>query len=639
MNLRHPCFDRKILSAIQLDTSIPHKMIAKLANQGQQRQFWTLALARDAVAIATLVLATAVTQALANTPAQAETVSQQLAQRRDETPAKSETTQLLVNPTTGNDTTGNGSDRTPFKTITQALRVAGPNTAIVLAPGTYSEETGETFPIALKPGVTIQGDPASKGRNIIIKGGGLFISPTFARQNIAILGADKAGITGVTVTNTNRRGYGLWIESSSPVVTDNTFIGNSHDGISVTGNSATLIRNNYFAENGANGITIYNTSRPEVRENVFEKTGFGINIGQNAAPLLVGNRITENLDGIVVQNKAQPVLRGNTIEGNSRDGIVAIGEARPDLGTAQQPGGNIFRNNRRLDINGKTSSQTIPAFGNQLARNRTTGRLDLAGTAPLDPTPVEVTASGRVQSPPTVISPILSSRETRSTNSFPSNAAVEIPVPPPAAQPVQVNQTQPRVQRRDSRTLPVLPSTTQTGALEITSSIPTPESQRASQPLPSFPSTTEEGTGGNFGSVQPVRQSRGTLPNPGVEAGLLPVPGSEIPMANADNNLPMVPISQDNPRQQQRRYATPPTPRSVPNRAVALGLRYRVVVEAENPRQQRLVRSIVPGAFQTRANGRVMMQVGAYSDRQEAEEMLQKINSNGLTGAIEELQL
>nr|WP_275974481.1 DUF1565 domain-containing protein [Argonema galeatum] len=614
-------------------------MIAKLANQGQQRQFWTLALARDAVAIATLVLATAVTQALANTPAQAETVSQQLAQRRDETPAKSETTQLLVNPTTGNDTTGNGSDRTPFKTITQALRVAGPNTAIVLAPGTYSEETGETFPIALKPGVTIQGDPASKGRNIIIKGGGLFISPTFARQNIAILGADKAGITGVTVTNTNRRGYGLWIESSSPVVTDNTFIGNSHDGISVTGNSATLIRNNYFAENGANGITIYNTSRPEVRENVFEKTGFGINIGQNAAPLLVGNRITENLDGIVVQNKAQPVLRGNTIEGNSRDGIVAIGEARPDLGTAQQPGGNIFRNNRRLDINGKTSSQTIPAFGNQLARNRTTGRLDLAGTAPLDPTPVEVTASGRVQSPPTVISPILSSRETRSTNSFPSNAAVEIPVPPPAAQPVQVNQTQPRVQRRDSRTLPVLPSTTQTGALEITSSIPTPESQRASQPLPSFPSTTEEGTGGNFGSVQPVRQSRGTLPNPGVEAGLLPVPGSEIPMANADNNLPMVPISQDNPRQQQRRYATPPTPRSVPNRAVALGLRYRVVVEAENPRQQRLVRSIVPGAFQTRANGRVMMQVGAYSDRQEAEEMLQKINSNGLTGAIEELQL
>nr|WP_275993504.1 DUF1565 domain-containing protein [Argonema antarcticum] len=610
-------------------------MRAKLANQGQQRQFWTLALARDAVAIAT-ILATAVTLALGKTPAQAETVSQQLAQSRDETPAKSETTQLLVNPTTGNDTTGNGSDRTPFKTITQALRVAGPNTAIVLAPGTYSEETGETFPITLKPGVTIQGDPASKGRNIIIKGGGLFISPTFARQNIAILGADKAGITGVTVTNTNRRGYGLWIESSSPVVADNTFIGNSHDGISVTGNSATLIRNNYFSENGANGITIYNTSRPEVRENVFEKTGFGINIGQNAAPLLVGNRITQNLDGIVVQNKAQPVLRGNTIEGNSRDGIVAIGEARPDLGTAQQPGANIFRNNRRLDINGKTSSQTIPAFGNQLARNRTTGRLDLAGTAP--PTPVEVTAS---QSPPTVVSPILSSRGTRSTNSFPSNTAVEIPVPPPATsqiQPVQVNQTQPRVQRRDSRTLPVLPSTSQTGALEITSSIPTPESQRASQPLPSFPSTREEGTRGNFGSVQPVRQGRGTLPNPGVEAGLLPVPGSEIPMANTDNNLPMVAISQDNPRQQQRNYSAPPTPRSVPNRAVALGLRYRVVVEVESPRQQRLVRSIVPGAFQTRANGRVMMQVGAYRDRQEAEEMLQKINSNGLTGAIEELQ-
>ncbi len=636
MDLRYPYFDRKILSATQMDTSIPPKMRAKLANQGQQRQFWTLALARDAVAIATLVLATTVTQALANTPVLAETLQDRLAQSRDETPARSETTQLLVNPTTGNDTTGNGSDRTPFKTITQALRVAGPNTAIVLAPGTYSEETGETFPIELKPGVTIQGDPASKGRNIIIKGGGLFISPTFARQNIAILGADKAGIVGVTVTNTNRRGYGLWIESSNPVVSDNTFIGNSHDGISVTGNSATLIRNNYFAENGANGITIYNTSRPEVRENVFEKTGFGINVGQNAAPLLIGNRITQNLDGIVVQNKAQPVLRGNTIEGNSRDGVVAIGEARPDLGTAQQPGANIFRNNRRLDINGKTSSQIIPAFGNQLARGRTTGRLDLAGTAP--PTPVEVTA---LQSPPTVVTPILSSRETRSTNSFPSNTAVEIPVPPPATslsqeQPVQVNQTQPRVQRRNSRTLPILPSTTPTGALENTSS--TPESQGVSQPLPSFPSTRVDNGGSNFDPVPAVRQGRGTLPNPGVQAGLLPVPGSEIPMANTDNNLPMVAISQDNPRQQQRRYSAPPTPRSVPNRAVALGLRYRVVVEAENPRQQRLVRSIVPGAFQSRFNGRRVMQVGAYSDRQQAEEMLQKINSNGLTGTIEELQ-
>ena len=83
--------------------------------------------------------------------------------------------------------------------------------------------------------MTVQGNPNTRGQNILIKGGGDFLSPTSAGQNIAILGADGAGLSGVTVTNTNYRGYALWIESSSPIVVNNTFSGSTHDGISVVG--------------------------------------------------------------------------------------------------------------------------------------------------------------------------------------------------------------------------------------------------------------------------------------------------------------------------------------------------------------------------------------------------------------------
>jgi hypothetical protein len=70
---------------------------------------------------------------------------------------------LFVNPSIGDDKTGDGSDRTPFKTITQALQNAKLNTVISLSKGTYSQEAGESFPLILKPGVTLQGDRATKG--------------------------------------------------------------------------------------------------------------------------------------------------------------------------------------------------------------------------------------------------------------------------------------------------------------------------------------------------------------------------------------------------------------------------------------------------------------------------------------------
>jgi parallel beta-helix repeat protein len=286
---------------------------------------------------------------------------------------------LHVHPSKGNDSSGKGSQQAPLKTITHALAIAQPNTVILLAPGNYTVQTGEAFPIKLKAGVTVQGNPNLRGQSIVIQGGGEFLSPTFASQNVAIVGANGAGLTGVTVTNPNPRGYGLWVESTNPLVMDNTFTGNTHDGVSVTGSSAPIIRNNTFSKNGANGLSVLNAATPQIQGNVFEQNGFGVNIAQKAAPVLLDNRIIRNQDGVIVQAEARPKLRRNLIEGNQRNGLVAIANSLPDLGTTTESGDNIFRSNGQLDINARETNQIVPAYGNQILITRVTGRVDLVG--------------------------------------------------------------------------------------------------------------------------------------------------------------------------------------------------------------------------------------------------------------------
>lgn len=290
---------------------------------------------------------------------------------------------LFVNPSVGDDKLGNGGERAPLKTITQALQLAKPNTVIILSIGTYSTQTGEVFPLILKRGVSIQGDSRNLGREMQIQGGGDYLSRSFGGQNATIVGANQARLTGVTVTNPNRRGYGLWIESSNPVIVENTFTGSTQDGISVNGSSAPIISKNYFYRNGANGITIDGNSSPQVRENVFEQTGFGINIAKNATPMIVGNQIKDNRAGIVVQANARPILRNNVIEGSKEDGLVAIAQAMPDLGNAGEPGGNQFRNNARYDINALAAKQVITAAGNNLGSDRIAGKIDMQGPSAL----------------------------------------------------------------------------------------------------------------------------------------------------------------------------------------------------------------------------------------------------------------
>ncbi|MEH2056342.1 MAG: DUF1565 domain-containing protein [Nostoc sp.] len=553
---------------------------------------------------------------------------------------------LFVNPNVGDDSKGNGSESAPMKTITKALRLANANTVIMLSTGTYSADTGEEFPLMLKPGVSIQGNPSNQGKDIIIQGGGDYLSRSFAGQNVAIVGANQALLSGVTVTNSNPRGYGLWIESSNPVITENTFTGSTQDGISVSGNAVPTISKNYFDRNGANGITIAGNSSPQVKENVFHQTGFGINIAQNAAPVIISNQIQNNRSGIVVQANARPILRNNSIQDNKEDGLVAIAQAMPDLGTASEPGGNQFQNNARYDINASAAKQVISAAGNNLVSDRITGKVDINQTTALatpnsQPVPNnvlrEIPANGEI----TFSAPEISETTNQQTS---NSISVNNPVPTrlnskllplvPANVPLSppISNQQPPTSGVAGFPTPSslsgrLPTDTQVATSSPTQPPGTPELNYVRIDPNTIEFTNPEYPSNSVAQPPVPRmreQTQQPLPilesaAPGASA-LLPLPNQNIPIANTRNIRT--------------------SSASIPyrgNSATQFGIRYRVVVPLFTDKDRDLVRFIAPDAFPTVWQGQRVMQAGVFSSEYNAKEMLKTLSSKGLRAIMEPL--
>ena len=299
---------------------------------------------------------------------------------------------IYVNPATGTDSAGAGATSTaPYKSISFALSQAQPGAVIQLAPGNYNQESGETFPLLLKPGVTLRGDETTKGQGILITGGGFYTSRTFARQDITILAQQDTTIAGVTVTNPNSRGTGVWVESTNPIITNSTFTNSVREGVFVTGTGNPKIESNVFVQNKGNGISIARAAQGEIRNNLFQDTGFGLAIGGTSTPQIVENQIIENQDGLFISESAKPVLRKNVIQNNKRDGLVATVNALPDLGTNENPGGNLIRNNTRYDVNNATKTGQIVAVGNDIDQKKIFGSVDFVA-ATVNPPPGGATA-------------------------------------------------------------------------------------------------------------------------------------------------------------------------------------------------------------------------------------------------------
>ncbi|MGB7441687.1 MAG: DUF1565 domain-containing protein [Coleofasciculaceae cyanobacterium] len=323
---------------------------------------------------------------------------------------------LYVNSATGNDSAA-GSQSAPFKTISKALSQVQSGGQIQIANGNYTTSTGESFPLMIPSGAKVIGDEGNKGKGtVIIEGGGDFVSRNLiGAQNVAIVIGNGAQLRGVTVTNGNRRGTGIWIESDTATVANCTFNECDREGIYITGDANPKIIDSEFVESLGQGLTVTKNAKGEVRGNTFIKGGYGVSTDESAAPKMVGNTISENRYGIGAADKAKPVLRNNLIQNNTDNGLIVTGDAFPDLGSSTDPGKNTFRNNAKLDIENFTKNKLVSS-GNTLTKSKVKGDVEIKdGSEPTPtPTPPTPTPTPPTPTPPTPTPPTPTPKPTLS---------------------------------------------------------------------------------------------------------------------------------------------------------------------------------------------------------------------------------
>ncbi|KAF3890172.1 MULTISPECIES: DUF1565 domain-containing protein [Nostocales] len=281
---------------------------------------------------------------------------------------------LYVDPVMGNDA-NSGTRSNPYRTLTRALKATASAKMIQLAPGTYSTISGEVFPLVIPNGVMVLGNEATKGKGILISGNGEYHSQSFGTQNITLLLQADAQLIGVTLTNPMAKGTGVWIESASPTLANNTFTQCGREGVFVSETAEPAIRDNVFVQNTTGGLVMARYSKGEVLRNVLQKNALGIAISDFAAPLVAYNKVSENRTGMAFSRSAHPVLRHNIIENNIQDGLLVNGEATPDLGSTQDPAGNVFRNNGQVNVRNVTSKKLV-SVGNHLLESEVQGLVE-----------------------------------------------------------------------------------------------------------------------------------------------------------------------------------------------------------------------------------------------------------------------
>lgn len=293
---------------------------------------------------------------------------------------------VYVNPAIGNDANA-GTWLNPYKTLTRALKGTTTPKIIQLACGIYSTASDEVFPLVIPGGVMVVGHEATKGQGIVISGSGEYQSESFGVQNVTLLLLGDAQLMGVTVINPMEKGTGVWIESTTPTLANNTFVKCGREGVFVTGTAKPLIQDNVFVQNGMSGLVMARNSKGEVLRNVLQKNALGIAISDFAAPLVATNTLSGNRTAIALSRNAQPVLRHNLIENNIQGGLLVNGNAAPNLGSTQEPAGNIFRNNGEFDVQNTTSVELI-SVDNQLNPAQVKGLVELK--AAIKDTPITV---------------------------------------------------------------------------------------------------------------------------------------------------------------------------------------------------------------------------------------------------------
>ena len=232
---------------------------------------------------------------------------------------------FYVNTSAGSDTNNNGTQSSPFKTITKAMTVATRSGSTVhVAPGTYT--SGEAFPITVPAGVLLIGDETNQGGGSTptsIVGGGLAPGATAGSVGVALLPGTGSTIAGFTITNnasfTERRG--LILRNSTVTLRNNTVTGATHKvGVYVDVSTNHMITGNRIVDNGGSGTGsglafVTGGAGSKVENNIITGNAFGVeydvaggDLGSGSAGSAGGNLISCNTQNDLLVRLAAPSI-------------------------------------------------------------------------------------------------------------------------------------------------------------------------------------------------------------------------------------------------------------------------------------------------------------------------------------------
>jgi len=574
----------------------------------------------------------------------------------------SEQLRLYVDPAIGRDQTGDGSRDRPFQTITHALDRAHPNTIVVLAPGTYSEASGEQFPIQLRSGVTVYGDPERWGDEIEIVGGGWLMTPTAGEQSVAILGFDGAGLSGVTVRNPD--GSGIWVAGGMPWIVGNTIAENDRHGI-VAHDGTPYIINNRFDDNDGSDLELSDRAMPQLEDNQLDRrntrsisyfiTETGPTIGaanpsgRSPASSSVTSEIRSN-----ERSQAEPAEFTEVVTWQGETSFPPI--VRPSETIAARPPAMldpIVARSLPIDPDLAIVTTPTPTLGNRVNTVRSNPAPETTSAAPVR------TSNQRLPAAPNV--PIVTASTTSNTARDTTNRSTIAPIvawgTPTAA---NTSETAPTPNTPDTllrwealeRSRPV-----------VSNGLPAP----IVNPINSIPSNS--GLNSNPSSIVIASQSADALdtsstnpthsptrtPIP-IQASIEPFNQTSLPLAYAPSNvapawpqprpagipgLVPLPVPDPNPPIGEG-GAVPPPPSSTVNLSepssgllpatMRSGLRYRVLVE-DSANLDRVL-AIADHAFVSQSDGREVIQAGVFGDRWRADQLVTEFTAAGLTAWV-----
>lgn len=306
---------------------------------------------------------------------------------------------LEVDPIRGIDQPS-GRPHLPYKTLTAALVAAQGNAVIKLAPGTYSPESGERFPLVIGDRVVVMGQETSQGEGIVVAGGGAV--PGDILISAALVVEDQAQVRGVTIQNP--QGVGVLVRSGVPLVRACRLSQCGQAGIQVMGMASPLLLQVQGDQMTGVGLMWMEQAKGEIRDCILQRCNVGIHLVGASAPLLTDNQCANNQTGMRVAGTASPVLRRNRLVHNQQWGLLVQDRGQPDLGYPADEAHNVVRHNRQGDLRNDTG-YTLMAVGNDLVPQALVGPVTLAANPIPDPVAVpplllDQAESGTVAVPP-----------------------------------------------------------------------------------------------------------------------------------------------------------------------------------------------------------------------------------------------